>query len=40
MLYRNNYIGCLTAIYDAKRLGKIYMPKIERDKTGLYGFKL
>lgn len=30
MLYRNNYIGCLTAIYDAKRLGKIYMPKIRK----------
>ena len=24
---RNNYIGCLTAIYDAGRLGKIFMPE-------------
>jgi glycosyltransferase involved in cell wall biosynthesis len=26
----NNYIGCLTAIYDTKILGKHYMPKIRR----------
>lgn len=24
----NNYVGCLTAIYDTKSLGKIYMPLI------------
>lgn len=26
----NDYIGCLTAIYDAKSLGKNYMPKIRK----------
>lgn len=25
-LLKSNYIGCLTVIYDAKKLGKIYMP--------------
>tara|TARA_S200000501_G_scaffold38007_2_gene31285 strand:+ start:12764 stop:13516 length:753 start_codon:yes stop_codon:yes gene_type:complete len=30
MLYKNNYVGCLTAIYDTKMLGKIYMPKIRK----------
>ena len=30
ILYRNNYVGCLTAIYDAKILGKMYMPKIRK----------
>lgn len=24
---KNNYIGCLTAVYDAKKLGKMYMPE-------------
>lgn len=27
-LLLNNYVGCLTAIYDAKALGKIYMSEI------------
>jgi len=27
-LLKTNYIGCLTAIYDSQKLGKIYMPKI------------
>jgi teichuronic acid biosynthesis glycosyltransferase TuaG len=26
----NNYIGCLTAVYDTKIIGKHYMPKIRR----------
>lgn len=29
-MLKNNYIGCLTAIYDAKILGKMLMPNIRR----------
>ena len=29
-ILRNNYIGCLTAIYDTKVLGKMYMPDIRK----------
>ena len=29
-LLKNNYIGCLTAIYDAEFLGKLMMPKIRK----------
>lgn len=29
-MLKNNYIGCLTAIYDSKILGKILMPNIRR----------
>lgn len=29
-MLRNNYIGCLTAIYDAQKLGKIYMPEVRK----------
>lgn len=29
-LLRNNYVGCLTAMYDCENLGKIYMPKIRK----------
>ena len=29
MLY-NNYVGCLTAIYDQEKLGKIFMSKIRK----------
>jgi teichuronic acid biosynthesis glycosyltransferase TuaG len=29
-MLKNNYIGCLTAIYDSKILGKIMMPNIRR----------
>jgi len=32
-----NYIGCLTAIYDTEKLGKLYMPKIrKRQDYGLW----
>jgi glycosyltransferase involved in cell wall biosynthesis len=32
-----NYIGCLTAIYDTEKLGKIYMPEIrKRQDYGLW----
>jgi len=32
-----NYIGCLTAIYNAKKLGKLYMPEIrKRQDYGLW----
>lgn len=29
-MLRNNYVGCLTAIYDQDKLGKIYMSKIRK----------
>tara|TARA_B100000787_G_scaffold166856_1_gene152692 strand:+ start:39 stop:785 length:747 start_codon:yes stop_codon:yes gene_type:complete len=29
-LLNNNYIGCLTAIYDTKKIGKKYMPKMRK----------
>jgi teichuronic acid biosynthesis glycosyltransferase TuaG len=29
-MLRNNYIGCLTAIYDQDKLGKLYMSKIRK----------
>lgn len=36
-LLKSNHIGCLTAIYDAKKLGKIYMPLIsKRQDYGLW----
>ncbi|WP_339813356.1 glycosyltransferase family 2 protein [uncultured Imperialibacter sp.] len=36
-LLRTNYIGCLTAIYDAEALGKMYMPQIKkRQDYGLW----
>lgn len=30
IMLRNNYIGCLTAIYDTNRLGKRYMPDMRK----------
>ena len=30
IMLRNNYIGCLTAIYDTKKIGKVYMPSIRK----------
>jgi len=36
-LLKSNQIGCLTAIYDTKRLGKVYMPLIrKRQDYGLW----
>ncbi len=29
-MLRNNYIGCLTAVYDTLKLGKVYMPEIRK----------
>ncbi len=29
-MLKNNYIGCLTAMYDTEKLGKIYMPDIRK----------
>jgi len=29
-MLKNNYIGCLTAIYDSDKLGKMYMPEIRK----------
>lgn len=29
-MLRNNYIGCLTAMYDTQKLGKVYMPEIRK----------
>lgn len=30
VMLRNNYIGCLTAMYDTQKLGKVYMPEIRK----------
>ena len=30
MLLRNNYVGCLTAIYNQEKLGKIYMSEMRK----------
>jgi len=36
-LLKQNIIGCLTAIYDTKKLGKVYMPNIDkRQDFGLW----
>jgi glycosyltransferase involved in cell wall biosynthesis len=36
-LLKSNFIGCLTAIYDADKIGKIYMPLIyKRQDYGLW----
>jgi teichuronic acid biosynthesis glycosyltransferase TuaG len=36
-MLKSNYIGCLTAMYDAKKLGKVYMPQIrKRQDYGLW----
>jgi len=36
-LLKTNYIGCLTAIYDSEKLGKLYMPNIlKRQDYGLW----
>lgn len=29
-LLKNNYVGCLTAIYDKEKLGKMYMPMMRK----------
>jgi len=29
-MLRNNYIGCLTAMYDTEKVGKVYMPNIRK----------
>ncbi len=29
-MLRNNYIGCLTAMYDTDKVGKVYMPDIRK----------
>lgn len=37
MLLRSNYIGCSTAMYDTKKVGKVYMPEIRfRQDYGLW----
>lgn len=36
-MHRNNYIGCLTAVYDTQTLGKVYMSKHKkRQDWGLW----
>jgi|31_taG_2_1085359.scaffolds.fasta_scaffold11882_1 teichuronic acid biosynthesis glycosyltransferase TuaG len=37
-MLKNDYIGCLTLMYDSEKLGKIYMPEIRRRQD--YAFKL
>lgn len=29
-LLKNNYIGCLTVVYDTSRIGKVYMPNLRK----------
>lgn len=29
-MLKNNYIGCLTAMYDTQKVGKVYMPEIRK----------
>ena len=37
MLLKSNYIGCSTAMYDTKKVGKVYMPEIRfRQDYGLW----
>lgn len=36
-MLRNNYIGCLTAVYNCSKLGKVYMPEFrKRQDWGLW----
>ena len=36
-LLKTNYIGCSTAVYDSKQLGKVYMPELrKRQDFGLW----
>jgi glycosyltransferase involved in cell wall biosynthesis len=35
ILLRNNYVGCLTAIYDKDALGKMYMPALRKRQDWL-----
>lgn len=36
-MLKNNYIGCLTAIYNCEKLGKVYMPEFrKRQDWGLW----
>jgi|TARA_A100001015_G_scaffold130330_1_gene144583 teichuronic acid biosynthesis glycosyltransferase TuaG len=34
-LLKNNYVGCLTVIYDKEKLGKVYMPLIRKRQDWL-----
>lgn len=34
-MLKNNYIGCLTAIYDSKKIGKQFMPEIRKRQDWL-----
>ena len=40
MILRNNYIGCSTAIYDTKKLGKLYMPVIRKRQDWVLWIKI
>ena len=39
-MLKNNYVGCLTAIYDSDRLGKIYMSSIRNRQDWVLWFKI
>ena len=39
-ILRNNYIGCLTAIYDTIHLGKVYMPNIRKRQDWVLWIKI
>jgi glycosyltransferase involved in cell wall biosynthesis len=40
IMLKNNYIGCLTAMYNADRLGKVYMPLIRKRQDWALWLKL
>tara|TARA_B110000503_G_C7076698_1_gene383236 strand:+ start:113 stop:856 length:744 start_codon:yes stop_codon:yes gene_type:complete len=39
-LLRNNYIGCLTVMYDAAKLGKMYMSEIRKRQDWVLWFEI
>jgi len=39
-MLNNNYVGCLTAIYDAEKIGKLYMSKIRNRQDWTLWFKI
>jgi teichuronic acid biosynthesis glycosyltransferase TuaG len=39
-MLNNNYVGCLTAVYDSEQLGKIYMSKIRNRQDWVLWIKI
>ena len=40
MILRNNYVGCSTAVYDVKKLGKLFMPDIRKRQDWVLWIKI